>query len=112
MAAFAEFSTTPSVNVSCGGFSIAENCAAANMNDVARYICASGRQLYDIVAAIDVSSYMPKSGGAFTDSITRSSAGGYWYHAGATQATAPVYTQPSTSALPSSPAEGTVVLQY
>ena len=34
------------------------------------------------------------------------------YHAGSTQATGPVYTQPVASALPSSPAEGTVVLQY
>jgi hypothetical protein len=64
------------------------------------------------VAAINVSGYMPLSGGAFTGNITRSTAGGYWYHANSAQAAAPVYTQLSTDALPSSPAEGTVVFQY
>jgi hypothetical protein len=110
--AFSAYSLTPSANLSINGINIAENCPAANINDALRQIAADGRALSDTVSAIDVSSYMPKSGGAFTGSITRASAGGYWYHAGATQATAPVYTQPSASALPSSPAEGTVVLQY
>jgi hypothetical protein len=110
--AFSAYSLTPSANLSINGINIAENCPAANINDALRQIAADGRALSDTVTAINVSGYMPVAGGAFTGSITRSSAGGYWYHAGATQATAPVYTQPSASALPSSPAEGTVVLQY
>lgn len=109
---FSAYSLTPASNLSINGISIAEGCAAANINNAIRQIAADGRELYDTVNAIDVSSYMPKAGGAFTNTITRSGAGGYWYHASATQATAPVYTQTAATALPSSPAEGTVVLQY
>ena len=112
MSAFATYSTTPSSNVTCAGINIAESCPAANVNDALRQILTEGRQLNDIVTAINVSSYMPLAGGAFTGTITRSGAGGYFYHANSAQATAPVYTQLSSSALPSSPAEGTVVLQY
>jgi hypothetical protein len=56
--------------------------------------------------------FMPKSGGAFTGTITRSGSGGYLYHVSSSQATGPVYTQALATALPTSPAEGTVVLQY
>ena len=110
--AFSDYSTTPSLNVSIQGISIAEGCPAANVNDVLRQFAADGKALANTVAGINVSNYMPKSGGAFTGTITRSGGGGYWYHAGSTQATGPVYTQPSATALPTSPAEGTVVLQY
>jgi hypothetical protein len=110
--AFSAYSLTPSANLSINGINIAEGCPAANANDAIRQLMSDGRALSDTVNAINVSGYMPLSGGAFTGSITRSGAGGYWYHAGATQSTAPVYTQPSATALPSSPAEGTVVLQY
>lgn len=110
--AFSAYSLTPSANLSINGINIAENCPASNVNDAIRQLAADGRALSDTVAAINVSGYAPLAGAAFTGTITRSGAGGYWYHAGATQATGPVYTQPSATALPSSPAEGTVVLQY
>jgi hypothetical protein len=109
---FSAYSLTPSANISLNGISIAENCPAENVNDALRQLAADGRELYNTVNAISVSSYMPKTGGAFTGTITRSGAGGYFYHASSTQATAPVYTQTTATALPSSPAEGTVVLQY
>lgn len=112
MAAFATYSTTPALNVTIRGVNSAEGCPAANQNDISRALASEGRELYDIVAALNVTGLMPKSGGAFTGTITRSGAGGYFYHANAAQATAPVYTQPLASALPASPAEGTVVLQY
>jgi hypothetical protein len=109
---FSAYSTTPDSNTSIAGISIAENCAAANVNNALRQLAADGRELYNIVAAINVSSYMPKTGGAFTGTISRSGAGGYWYHANSAQSSAPVYTQLSSAALPVSPVEGTVVLQY
>jgi hypothetical protein len=112
MAAFATYSTTPALNVSIGGVDSDEDCAAANINNICRQIVAEGRQLYDIVAAIDVSSYMPKAGGAFTGDITRNSFGGYLYHANSAQSGGKVYTQVSSDPLPTSPAEGTVVFQY
>lgn len=112
MAAFATYSTTPSVNISCNGINIAEGCAAANINNALRQILAEGRELYDIVSAISVSSYMPLAGGAFTGNITRSGAGGFLYHNNSSLSSAPVYVQLSSADLPSSPAEGTIVLQY
>ena len=110
--AFSAYSLTPSANISINGISVAEGCAAANVNDAIRQLMSDGRALSDTVTAINVSSYMPITGGAFTNAITRSGAGGYLYHASATQSLGPVYTQSSATALPSSPAEGTVVLQY
>lgn len=112
MAAFATYSTTPALNISIGGINSDENCPAENVNDICRQIVAEGRQLYDIVAAIDVSSYMPKAGGAFTGDITRNSSGGYLYHVNSAQSGGKLYTQLSSDALPTSPAEGTVVFQY
>lgn len=109
---FSSYSTTPASNTSINGISIAENCAAGNVNNALRQLASDGRELYNIVAAISVSSYMPLAGGAFTGNITRSGAGGYFYHANSAQTAAPVYTQVSSAALPASPAEGTVVFQY
>ena len=110
--AFSDYSLTPASNTSINGINIAENCPAANVNNVIRQLASDGRALSDTVAGIDTSTFMPKSGGSFTGTIGRASAGGYWYHASSSQATGPVYTQPVATALPSSPAEGTVVLQY
>lgn len=110
--AFSDYSITPASNTSIQGINIAENCPAANVNNVLRQFAADGKDLANTVAAIDTTTLMPKSGGAFTGSITRSSAGGYWYHANSAQAGGVVYIQPVATALPSSPAEGTVVLQY
>lgn len=111
MAAFAEFSTTPSANVTCGGFSIAEGCPAANVNDVIRYILASGRQLYDTVSAISVSSLMPKSGGVFTAAPTLSGGGSFRYNASSSLISGATYFLPVGSKRPAA-AEGVVVFYY
>lgn len=110
--AFSAYSATPASNTSINGISIAENCPAANVNNALRQLAADGKVLDTTVAAISTLTLMPKAGGAFTGTITRSGSGGYLYHAAAAQATGPVYTQTVATALPSSPAEGTVVLQY
>lgn len=107
---FGSYSTTPATNVSINGISIAENCPAANINNALRQIAADGRSLYDTVAGIGTSTLMPKAGGAFTGDITRSGAGGYLYNVSG--AGGKVYVQPLATALPSSPAEGTIVFQY
>lgn len=109
---FGSYSTTPASNISINGVNIAENCAAGNVNDVIRQIAADGRELYDIVAAIDVSSYMPLTGGAFTGNVTRSGNGAMLYHLSSTMVTGAVVTQPLATALPSSPSEGMIVFQY
>jgi hypothetical protein len=109
---FSAYSLTASANVSINGVNIAEQCPAANVNDAIRQLMADGKELATTVASINVSSYMPLAGGAFSGNITRDTAGGFWYHANSAQAAAPVYTQIASAALPSSPVEGTVVLQY
>ena len=109
---FSAYSLTPSANLSLNGISIAENCPAANVNDALRQLAADGKELSNTVNAINVSGYMPTSGGAFTGSITRSGAGAYPYWAASSLTGGAMYVQASTAALPSSPAEGTIVFQY
>jgi hypothetical protein len=109
---FSNYSATPASNTSINGINIAENCPAANVNDAIRQIMADGKTLDTTVAAISTSTLMPKAGGAFTGSITRSGAGGYWYHNTSSLSGGAVYVQTTGTALPSSPAEGTVVFFY
>jgi hypothetical protein len=109
---FGNLSAIADNNNSLNGINVAENCAAGNINNAIRFLAACGKELYDIVDAIDVSTYMPVAGGAFTANITRSGAGGFLYHANSALANAPVYVQLSSADLPSSPAEGTIVFQY
>lgn len=112
MASFSEFSATPDSNATIGGVSSAEGCAAGNLNNIARYLAACGRALYDTVAAIDLSALMPKAGGAFTGQITRSGSGGYLYNANSTQSGGKVTIVPTGTARPSSPSEGDMVFYY
>ena len=109
---FDNYSATPDNNTSLNGINIAENCAAANINNALRQLAADGKELYDIVGAISVAGYMPLTGGAFTGAISRSGAGGHLYHNGSSLTSGAVYVQLSSADLPSSPAEGTIVLQY
>ena len=109
---FSNYSSTPDNNTSLNGINIAENCAAANINNALRQLAADGKELADEVDAIDVSGYMPLSGGAFTGNITRSGAGGFLYHNSSSLSSGVVYVQLSSADLPSSPAEGTIVFQY
>lgn len=110
--AFSSYSATPSLNVTIGGLSIAEGCAASNINDAIRQLMADGRSLSDTVSGINVSNLMPKSGAAFTGQITRNGNGGYFYNANATQGGGKVSFLASGSANPSSPAEGDMVFFY
>ena len=108
---FGSYSTTPASNVSINGINIAENCPAPNVNDALRQICADGRELYNTVVAIDVSSYLPLAGGTMTGNISRSGAGSHLYYASNTLISGAVHVQPAASALPT-PAEGVMVFIY
>ena len=110
--AFSSYSTTPSLNITIGGVSVAEGCAAANLNDAIRQLAADGRALSDTVNGINVSTLMPISGGAFTNQITRSGAGGYLYNANSAQGGGKVSFLATGSSRPSSPNEGDVVFYY
>jgi hypothetical protein len=109
---FGSYSAVADNNQSLNGIFVGENCAAANVNNAIRLLAADGRELYDTVAAISVSSYMPLAGGAFTGNITRSGAGAFSYYVSSTLISGAEYVQPVADALPSSPAEGTKVYQY
>lgn len=109
---FGSYSTTPASNTSINGINIGENCAAANITNALRQIAADGRELYDTVTAINVSSYLPLAGGTMTGGIVRDGAGAFLAHASTTLTSGLVYTQPIATALPSAPAEGTIVFQY
>lgn len=109
---FGSYSTTPASNISCNGINVAEGCPAANVNNAIRQLMADGKTLDTTVAAIDLTLYMAKTGGAFTGSITRASAGAYPYWASSSLTGGAMYVQASTTPLPSSPAEGTIVYQY
>lgn len=108
---FGSYSSTPASNISCNGINIGENCPAANVNNVVRQLMADGKELSDTVAAINVSSYMPITGGFFTNDISRATAGAYLFHANVAMQSGVIYTQPISSALPF-PSEGAVVFQY
>jgi len=110
--AFSDYYATPSLNVTIGGLSIAEGCAAPNINDAIRQLMADGRSLSDTVAAINVSNLMPIGGGAFAGQITHNGAGGYFYNANGAQGGGKISFLPSGSALPASPNEGDVVFFY
>jgi hypothetical protein len=63
MSAFRELSTTASANTAMGGYNTAEGMAREDVNDVLRWIGASGRQLADQVPA------SPKDYGAAGDGV-------------------------------------------
>lgn len=109
---FSSYSLTPASNTSINGISIAEGCPAANVNNALRQLAADGKELATTVSGISTATLMPKSGGAFTGSITRSGAGAYPYWASSSLTGGAMYVQTTATALPSSPTEGTVVFQY
>lgn len=110
--AFSDYSTTPGSNTTIAGKSIAEGCPAANINDIIRQLAADGRSLSDVVAAINLSGYLPKSGGTVTDVIIQNGLGGHLYMGNNTMTNCPVWVQSASAALPASPTEGTMVFQF
>jgi hypothetical protein len=111
LSGFSSYATTAAANTTISGISIAENCAAANINNAIRQLMADARAFADSVVSPS-GSYMPLSGGSFTGQITRSGSGGYLYNAASAQAGGAVYVLPQGTALPSSPQEGTFVFFY
>jgi hypothetical protein len=110
LSGFSSYATTAAANTTISGISIAENCAAANINNAIRQLMADARAFAD--SAASTAGLMPLSGGAFTGQITRSGSGGYLYNAASAQAGGAVYVLPQGTALPSSPQEGTFVFFY
>ncbi len=107
---FSDYSTDPNANGSIAGINIAENCPPGNVNDALRRIAADGKLLADQVGG--GSNAMPKSGGAFSGTITREGSGAYLYHANALYTDGRFHVLAQGTPRPSNPGEGTIVLYY
>jgi hypothetical protein len=110
MAEFSDWSATAASNTTIDGTDIAEGCAPGNINNAIRSIMAAAKTFAN--EAVNGDNYMLKAGGAFTGEITRDGRGGYWHFNSSSLTGGKVYVQTVATALPASPAEGTVVFQY
>lgn len=108
---FADYSSTPALNVTIGGVSSAEGCAAGNVNNICRQLAADGRALYDTVSAINTAALLPLAGGTVTGNIVRSGMGTHRYNASASLTSGATYFLATGSARPTA-AEGVVVFYY
>lgn len=110
--AVTDWKGTASQNTTIEGISVGENVMPPSaVNDLFRAMAAAIKN-YSLGVSSPSGSYMPLSGGQFTGEITRQNAGGYLYHAASAQSGGKVYTLATGTALPSSPAEGTIVFFY
>lgn len=109
MPSAAEFSTTPSVNVTIGGINVGEDCSPGGINDAIRYIAAVMRDTFDRIPA--TGAYVPTTGGTYTGDILRQGRGAFLHHAGSAQIDGRVMFLPEGSARPAG-AEGLVVFYY
>ena len=99
---FASYSATPASNTTIAGQSVAEGTTApGTLNLAVRTLMADGRELFDLVDAIDLSSYAGLAGPAFTAQPTYSGRGGFLYHSNSANATGRVYVQAEAAATPS-----------
>jgi len=110
--AFSAYSLTPALNITIGGVNVDEGCPPANINNALRQIAADGRSLYDTVAGINVSSYLPLAGGTVTGNIVRSGSGTHLYYIANTLVDGRVEISPTGTARPSSPGEGYLRFLY
>lgn len=108
--AVGDWSTTAGSNTTVGGINIGEGCPPGNINGAIREMMAEIRVWYGTIP--DYSLLMPKSGGAFSGSITRSGAGAYRYNNDSSLPDGRTYFLAEGSARPSSPGEGVVVWYY
>lgn len=109
---FSAYSLTPSLNVTIGGVNVDEGCPSANINNAIRQLAADGKELNNTVAAIDISTLLPKAGGVMTDNITRSGSGTHLYYNSATLVDGHVDIVPTGTARPASPGEGYMRFLY
>lgn len=110
MASASEFSTDPNANTTIGGTNIAENCPPAGVNNVARYLAAAMRTLYNQVQTL--TGGMPLTGGIFSGDITRQGRGPYLHHASSSFTSARVFVQATGGSVPSGMVDGDILIEY
>ena len=110
--AFASYSLTPASNLTIAGASIAENSTSpGTLNLAVRQLMSDGRELFDLVDAIDLSGYALLAGPAFTAQPTYSGRGAFLHHNNSANASGRIFIQATGSPAPSM-SNGDILLTY
>ena len=109
---FASYSLTPGGNVTIAGQSIAEGSTApGTVNLAIRTLMADGRELFDLINAIDLSGYAGLASPAFTGQPTVATKGALVYHNNSANASGRIFVQASGAAAPTM-SNGDILLTY
>lgn len=105
------WSTTPNLNVTVNGISIAEGMAPGNVNDAMRAIMAGVASLRDDLPS--TAGLAPLSGPVFTGTQPRyAGRGAFLHHNSTANLSGRVYVLSEGSALPSGPSNGDIVFFF
>lgn len=96
--AFSDYFSTPSLNVTIAGISVAENCPAGNVNNALRQLMADARTFSDSIP--NVANLMPLAGGVFSGPVTFTGKGHVLYHNDPANASGRIFIQPLGGAAP------------
>lgn len=108
---FADYSLTPSANLTLAGLSLAENSTSlASINNQLRQLMSDGKELSDDVVAIG--NPLLLTGGTVTGNIIRSGFGGHYYANDAAFTNPRIYVLLDGSPAPASPPNGSLVVYY
>lgn len=98
---FGSYSTTPSLNVTIAGQSMAEGTTSVpSINNAIRQLMADGKSLFDTVSSINLSGYATLNAPAFTGQPTYSGRGALIHFNSSANASGRVYVQSAAAALP------------
>lgn len=108
---FADYSLTPSANLTLAGLSLAENSTAlASLNNMLRQIMADGKELSNQV--VGIGNPLLLTGGTVTGAIVRNGRGGYYHANSVGNADPQIYTLVDGSPAPSSPPNGSIAIYH
>jgi hypothetical protein len=108
---YTTWSTDASLNVSVNGVNISEGCPPGNLNNMGREIMAGVASLRDAMPSI--TGLAPLTGAVFTGTQPRyTGAGAYLFNASSGNTSGRVSFLAEGSALPTSPANGDIVLFF
>lgn len=106
------WSPIASQNTTVDGINIAENCPPGNINNAIRAVMASVRVMYsELPAAGNASTFMPKSGGAFTGNPTYNGRGGYLHFADPGLTSGRIFVQ-ADGGTPPAMSNGDILIEY
>lgn len=97
---FGDYSTTPNNNGTIGGLDLSEGCSPANLNNAVRQLAADGRELFNTVDAIDISSKANITSPVFNGTPIYQARGGLLHNNSPASSNGRVYTQSAGQGLP------------